>query len=96
MAMNNVQKNIASQIQIAAREMVHAQAELTQIAAMWANESMAELTDADFAELAEFAHVTSAEFTAAAGALSTINTAIGTSPTSPWAKLLKIVDRVAL
>ena len=92
--MRNVQKNIASQVQKTALELCEIKARLTSISAMWTNEAMSNLTDADFAELAEFEHVTAVEFGAAAGALVATNTTLGTDAASNWAKLLKIVDRV--
>jgi len=94
MAMTNVQKNVVSEIQKIASELISIQARLTSISAMYTNEGIGALTDADFAALAPFAHILAAEFQAAGGALVAINTTLGTNATSNWAKLLKIVEGV--
>jgi len=92
--MQNVQQNVATEIQSVARELIVIQSRLTVITQMWANENMASLTNEDFAAISSFAHVTAAEFLAAATALAAVNTALGTNATSNWAKLVKIVDGV--
>lgn len=92
--MTNVQQNVASELQTIAGELIALQSRSTLLAAMWANEGMASLTDADFAALAPFAHITSAEFTAAASAIAAIVTALNAGTPANWAKMLKIVQGV--
>lgn len=94
MAMTNVQQNVVSEIQKIASELISIQARLTTISAMYSNESIGSLTDADFAAYEPFKHILASEFAAAAGALVAVNTTLGTNSTSNWAKLLKIVDIV--
>ena len=94
MAMNAVQQNVCSAIQTIAVDLIAMQQKLTSLGAMWTNENISALTDADFAALAPFAHITAAEFTAAGAALVAINTTLGSGATSNWAKLLKIVTIV--
>lgn len=94
MAMTMVQQNVCSKIQAIAIDLIAMQQSLTSLGAMWTNENIGSLTDADFAELAPFAHITAAEFVAAGGALVAINTTLGSGAGSNWAKLLKIVTTV--
>jgi hypothetical protein len=82
MAMLNVQKNLAAN-------------GLAVTIAMYASENMAALTDTDYAELAEFSHVTVAEMTAARNALNEINTAMGEFVAgSAVTRLMRILNRV--
>ena len=94
MTMTNVQQEIVSELQQIASELISIQARLTTISAMYTNEGIGNLVDADFAALAPFAHIQAAELLAAATALIAINTTLGTNATSNWAKLLKIVPSV--
>jgi len=92
MAMTNVQKNIASELQAMAGQLVLVQSRVTALASMYTNENMAALTDADFAEIAPFAHITSAEFAAAAAAINAVVTTLNTGTPANWAKMLKITE----
>lgn len=95
MSMNNTQKNVASEIQRIAAELISIKSRLTTLSSMYANEGMGALVDADFAELAEFAHVTATEFQAAGGALVNVNTTLGDfSVGTNVSKLLRIVTAV--
>jgi hypothetical protein len=92
MAMTNVQKNIASELQVMASQLISVQSRCTLLAAMYTNENMGALTDADFAEIAPFAHITAAEFAAAAVAIAAVNTALNSGTPPNWSKMLKIVE----
>lgn len=94
MAMTNVQMNVISEIQKIAAELISIQGRLTSISAMYTNENLFLLTDADFAAVAAFQHIQAAEFQAAGAALVAVNNALGSGSNSNWAKLLKIVDSV--
>lgn len=95
MAMQNVQKNLASEMQSLAYEMLRIKNRLAVAVAMYASEGMASLTDADYAELTEFAHVTVQEMTAAKNALNEVNTALGEYTTGTAAtRLMRIVNAV--
>ena len=75
--MLNVQKNVASEMQAIATDILRLKNRLAVVVAMYGAESMATLTDADYAELSELAHCTVAEMNAARAALNDINTALG-------------------
>lgn len=90
--MTNVQKNVASELQAMASQLVLVQSRATALAAMYVNESMGSLTDADFAAIAPFAHITAAEFAAAAVAISAVVTTLNTGTPANWAKMLKITE----
>lgn len=92
MTMTNVQKNIASELRAMAGQLVLVQSRATALAAMFANENMAALTDEDFAAIAPFAHITAAEFIDAAVAINDIVTALNTGTPANWAKMLKITE----
>lgn len=92
MAMTNVQKNIASELQTMAAQLVLVQSRATALAAMYANESMGSLQDADFAEIAPFAHITAAEFGAAAAAIAAVVATLNAGTPANWAKMLKITE----
>lgn len=92
MAMTNVQKNVASELQAMAAQLVTVQSRATLLAAMYTNEGMGSLTDADFAEIAPFAHITAAEFGQAALAIAAIVTALNAGTPANWAKMLKITE----
>ena len=92
MAMTNVQKNIASELQAMAGQLVLVQSRATALAAMYTNENMAALTDADFAAIAPFAHITAAEFWQAALAIASIVTALNAGTPANWPKMLKITE----
>jgi hypothetical protein len=77
MAMLNVQKNIASEMQAIAVDMLRLKNRLAIAVAMFSAESMNALVDADYAELAELAHVTAQEMIAAKNAMDAINVAVG-------------------
>ena len=95
MATTIVQRNVLSEIQAIASELLSIKARMVSITAMYINEDLGSLTDADFAALAEFAHITATEFRAAGAALVAVNTALGDySPTSNVARLLRIVKAV--
>ena len=95
MAMQNVQKNIASRMQSLAIDLIAIKTGLSVTIAMYASENMAQLTDADYAELAEFAHVTVAEMTAARNALSEANVTLGEFvPASVITRLMRIINVV--
>lgn len=93
--MQNVQKNLASEMQQLAADFLRAKNRLAVTIAMYASENMATLTDADYQELAEFAHVTVAEMTAAKNALNEINTAMGEYVAgTAVTRLMRIVNAV--
>jgi len=93
--MLNVQKNVASEIQALATDLLKIKNRLAVVVAMYASEGMASLTDADYAELAELAHVTVAEMTAAKNALNEINTALGEYTVGTAAtRLMRVVNVV--
>jgi len=93
--MLNVQKNVASEIQSLASEILKIKNRLAVAVAMYASEGMASLTDADYAELAELAHVTVTEMTGAKNALAEINTALGEYTAGTAAtRLMRVVNVV--
>ncbi len=95
MAMTNVQKNIASEVQALASDLLRIKNRLAVAVAMYASEGMAQLADADYAELPEFAHVTVAEMTAAKNALNDINTALGEyAAGTAVTRLMRVVNKV--
>lgn len=95
MAMLNVQKNVASEMQSLASEMLKIKSRLAVAVAMYAREEMATLADADYAALPELAHVTVAEMTAAKNALNEINAALGEYTAGTAAtRLVRIVNVV--
>ena len=94
MSMNNVQKNVASAIQDLAEELLATKNRLAIVVAMYAAEGMTSLTDGDLQELAEFAHVTVAELTAAKNALGEVNTALGEYVAGTAATRLMRVARI--
>ena len=95
MTMMNVQKNLASEMQQLAADFLRAKNRLAVTIAMYASENMATLSDADYAELAEFAHVTVAEMTAAKNALNEINVAMGEYVAgTAVTRLMRIVNAV--
>jgi hypothetical protein len=92
MSANAVQQNVLSEMQHIATEQLAMKNRLEAVVAMWGAESMATLTDADLAALAEFAHVTAAELAAAKNGMDEISTAIGAyAAGTPATKLLRIV-----
>lgn len=93
--MLNVQKNVASEMQALATDLLKIKNRLAVAVAMYASEGMASLTDADYADLSELAHVTVAEMTAAKNALNEINTALGEYTTGTAAtRLMRVVNVV--
>ena len=95
MTMLNVQKNVASEIQALALDILKIKNRLAVAVAMYVAESMSTLTDADYAELPELAHVTVTEMTAAKNALDTINTTVGEYVVGTNAtKLMRVVNTV--
>lgn len=94
MAMTYVQTQICTEVQTIAEELLSIRGRLTTITEMYGNENIVALDDDAFAAVPRFAHITAAEFGAAAGALVAINTALGTGAGSNSAKLLKIAQKV--
>jgi hypothetical protein len=95
MATTIAQKNMLSEIQTIASELLSIKARMVSIIAMYTNEGLNDLTDADFVALPEFAHITAVEFQAAVAALVAVNTALGDySASSNVAKLFRIVRGV--
>ncbi len=92
MALNNVQQNIVSSLQQMASDLISVQSRATMLAAMYTNEGIGSLTDADFQTIPAFVHMTAAELTAAAIAIAAVNTALNAGTPSNWAKMLKIVE----
>ena len=93
--LTNVQKNVLSEMQTIAKEQLTLKNRLETVVAMWGAESMAAVTDADLAELSEFAHVTAYELAAAKNGMDAISTAIGAYVVgTPATKLLRIVNSV--
>ncbi len=95
MTASMVQQNILTEMQSIATTQLNLKSRLEAIVAMWAAESMADLTDADLQELAEFQHVTAQELAASKNAMDAIATAIGAyAAGTPATKLLRIVMQV--
>lgn len=92
MAMTNVQKNAVSSLQDMASALVSARAKATVLTEMYTNEALGSLTDEDFTEVPAFAHITAAEFAAAAAAINSIVTALNTGTPAAWTKMLRIVE----
>lgn len=92
MAMTNVQKNIASELQAMASQLVLVQSRATALAQMYANENMAALTDEDFAAIPAFAHIAATEFGAAAAAINAVVTTLNAGTPANWSKMLKITE----
>ena len=91
--MNNIQLNVLDKIQKLALNFVDDRAELTKLIGMWGNEFSVVPETAELQEIPQFAHMTKAELTAAAGALLAVSTALGefNEANSNVVKLLKIV-----
>lgn len=95
MSITYVQQNILTEMQHIAAQQLSLRNRLAAVVAMWGAESMSQLTDADLAQLAEFAHVTAAELAAAKNGMDTIVTAIGEyAAGTPATRLLRIVGGV--
>lgn len=93
--MQNVQKNVASEIQALATDLLRIKNRLAVVTAMYSSEGMAQLTDADYAELPEFAHVAVQEMTAAKNALVEINVALGEYVGgAAVTRLMRVVNKV--
>lgn len=93
--LQNVQKNIATEMQILAEQILVIKNRLAIIGKMYATENMAQLADADLQALPEFAHVTVAELNQASNALEAINVAMGEYVAGTnTTKLMKIVPVV--
>lgn len=92
MAMTNVQMNIVSSLQQMASDLIGVQSKTAMLSAMYTNEGLVALTDADFQAIPAFAHITATEFQAAATAIAAVNTALNAGTPSNWAKMLKIVE----
>ena len=93
---NNVQTNVLDALQQKAILLLNIRASLVYISAMWINEGLVNLTDADIQELATFKGVTATEALAAKGAIDAIVTAMGdpaTGGTSAY-RLLKIANNI--
>ena len=91
MAMQNVQMNVAVELQDLSAEFLRLKNRLAVVIAMYAAEGMANLTDADYAALGEFQHVTVGEMTGAKNALAEINTAMGEYTTGT--AVTRLIDR---
>ena len=95
MAMQNVQMNVAVEVQDLASEFLKLKNRLAVVIAMYAAEGMANLTDADYAALGEFQHVTVGEMTGAKNALSEINVAMGEYAVgTAVTRLMKVIKAV--
>jgi hypothetical protein len=95
MAMQNVQMNVATEIQDLSTDFIRLKNRLAVVIAMYAAEGMATLTDADYSALTEFAHVTVGEMTGAKNALTEINTAMGEYTTgTAVTRLMKVIKAV--
>lgn len=94
MALTSIQQNLLSRIQKLAKSQVDAKAEMTQLIGMYGNEFPTPPTTVDLQSYPPFAHITTAEFVDAAGALVAINTTLGefNVAASNVVKLLKIVE----
>lgn len=92
MAMTNAQKNAVSGLQDMASALVSARAKATVLAEMYINETLASLTNEDFAEVPSFAHITASEFQAASAAINTIVTALNAGAPAAWTKMVKILE----
>jgi hypothetical protein len=79
-------------MQALASLLVSARTKATLLAEIYINENLAALTNDDFAQVAPFAHVTAAEFQAAAAAISTVVTALNAGTPAAWTKMLKITE----
>lgn len=95
MAMNNVQQNVASELQAIALELLSLQQRMGPVVKMFATESLGDLLDADYAELPEFAHITSGEAVTAKNSIDAIDGTIGAYDVGTHAtKILKICNVV--
>jgi len=95
MAMLNVQQNIASELQSLSEDFLRIKNRVAVVVAMYAAEGMANLTDADYAALPEFAHVTVGEMTGAKNAIGEIGVTMGEYVAgSAVTRLMKIVKSV--
>lgn len=92
MAMTNVQQNVVSELQRMAADLISVQSRATMLAAMYTNENLGNLADADFQAIPPFEHILASEFQAAATAIAAVNTALNAGTPSNWAKMLKIVE----
>lgn len=88
MAMTNAQKNAVSEMQAMASLLVTARTKATLLSEIYTNESLGSLTNEDFAEIPAFAHITAAEFQAAAVAINSIVTALNAGTPAAWTKML--------
>ena len=92
MAMTNAQKNGVSEMQTMASLLVVARSKATLLSEIYTNEGLGNLTNEDFAEIPSFAHITAAEFQAAAVAINSIVTALNAGTPAAWTKMLKITE----
>jgi len=92
MAMTNAQQNAVSEMQEMASLLVVARSKAALLSEIYVNEELANLTTADFAAYASFAHITAAEFHAAAAAINGIVTALNAGTPAAWSKMLKITE----
>jgi hypothetical protein len=93
--MLNLQKNIATEFQNVAVEILTIKPKIAALSNLYVLENMATLTDADYQTMPDFAHITVTEMTAAKNALDALVTAIGDYVTGTAAqKLARIVNRV--
>ena len=93
---NNVQTNVLDALQQKAILLLNIRASLVYISAMWINEGLVNLTDADIQTLSTFAGVTATEALAAKGAIDAIVTAMGDPATagSNAYRLLKLANNI--
>jgi len=92
MAMTSAQKNAVSEMQVMAAILVVARTKATLLSEIYTNEDLGSLTNDDFAEIPAFAHITAAEFQAAAVAINSIVTALNAGTPAAWTKMLKITE----
>lgn len=92
MPTTNAQKNAVSEMQAMASLLVVARSKATLLSEIYTNEGLANLTNADFAEVPSFAHITAAEFQAAATAIASVVTALNAGTPAAWSKMLKITE----
>ena len=93
--MQNVQMNLAAEMQFLATELISINNRLAIVVAMYTTENMASLADADYAALPELSHATVAEMNAAKNAFSEVKATMGDYiPGSVVTRLMKIVSTI--
>lgn len=93
--MTLMQRNICSEVQALAEEVLRLKARIATVSSLYVSEGIGSLTDGDFTEVPDFAHVTAAEFSQAAAAIVAVQATIGEYATGTNAtKLCKVILRV--